>query len=70
MIFIQIYQEKYKLKYCIEFINSYETIQEAYNKEQYILALFNNYRITTNYNGFYTSETFNKNVLEKYYEVI
>ena len=40
------------------------------SEEQYILAVFNENRITTDYNGFYTTETFNVDVLKDFYEVI
>lgn len=64
------FEVKYNLKYKIIFVQSYETIQEAYNEEQRILNINNDYRIITNYNGFYTTETFNKNVLKDYYGII
>lgn len=55
-----------KLKYEIIFVNSYSNIDTAYIQEQYILNVFTNNRITINYNGFQTTEAFNKDILEKY----
>lgn len=44
-------------------------IQEAYEKEQHVLAIFDSNRII--FNGcFYTTEAFNKDVLRGFYEII
>lgn len=64
------FTHKYGLNYNIEFINKYDTIEEAYEKEQYILQSFNNKRITVNMNGFKTTETFSENVLKGFYETV
>lgn len=59
---------KHNLDYEIKFAQKYKTVDEAYSKEQYILNAFKENRVYTNYNGFSTSETFNKDVLEGNYE--
>ena len=61
------FEEKYHLKWEIIFNVKYSNVSEAYEKEQYILEAFKNNRIYTDYNGFKTSETFDKDVLEGYY---
>ena len=58
----------HNLDYEIKFIQKYNSVDEAYSKEQYILNAFGENRVYTNYNGFSTTETFNKDVLEGYYE--
>lgn len=58
----------HNLDYEIKFVQKFETIDEAYSKEQYILNAFKENRVYTNYNGFSTTETFNKDVLEGNYE--
>lgn len=60
---------KHNLDYEIKFVQKFETVDEAYLKEQYILNAFSDNRIYTDYNGFTTSETFNKDVLEGNYEI-
>lgn len=57
----------HNLDYEIKFVQKYESIDEAYSKEQYILNAFKENRVYTNYNGFSTTETFNKDVLEGFY---
>lgn len=42
----------HNLNYEIKFIQKYNSIDEAYSKEQYILNAFNEDRVYTNYNGF------------------
>lgn len=64
------FDAKHNLKHEIIFQNEYNSIQEAYDKEQFILALFNENRITIDYNNFFTTETFNSDVLKGFYEVI
>lgn len=58
----------HNLNYEIKFIQKYNSVDEAYSKEQYILNTFSKNRVYTNYNGFSTTETFNKDVLKGYYE--
>ena len=58
----------HNLDYEIKFIQKYNSIDEAYSKEQYILDAFSENRVYTDYNGFSTTETFNKDVLGGYYE--
>lgn len=65
---LKTFEQKYNLKYKILFVQNYKSVDEAYSKEQYILNAFNENRVYTNYNGFSTTETFNKDVLEGYYE--
>lgn len=65
--------EKYKkidkLDSEIIFEHAFDTIQEAYEKEQHILAIFDSNRII--FNGcFYTTEAFNTDVLRGFYEII
>jgi len=59
---------KHGIKYDIKFINCYDTIQQAYDEEQYILRHFNDKRLTIDLKGFYTTEAFEYDVLEGFYE--
>ncbi len=61
---------KYNLKYDVIFINEYDNIQEAYNIEQNILRSNNKDRITIDYNKFYTTEAFNRNIVKEINEII
>ena len=65
-----VFKEKYKLDYEIIFENNYNTIQEAYNIEQKILRNNNVNRITIDYNKFYTTETFDRNIIKEINEII
>ena len=56
------------LKYEILFINNYDNINDAYIQEQYILNAFDSERVIIDYNGFKTTEAFNKDVLIEYYK--
>lgn len=65
-----VFKEKYSLKSEIIFVNNYKTIQEAYKLEQKILRLNNLHRITVDYNNFYTTEAFNRNIVREINEII
>lgn len=65
-----VFKEKYKLNYEIIFVNDYCTILEAYELEQKILRANNSDRITVDYNKFYTTETFNRNIIKEINEII
>lgn len=67
---LNLLNENHKLNYEIQFINDFDTIQEAYIFEQKILSHYNDKRITIDYNGFYTTEAFKENVLEEFYETV
>ncbi len=43
-------------------------INDAYIQEQYILNAFDSERVIIDYNGFKTTEAFNKDVLIEYYK--
>lgn len=61
---------KHQIFYELLFLNSYETIQQAYNEEQHILAKFNKNRIIIDIDGFYTTEAFDIDILEGLYDEI
>lgn len=62
------FKNRYDLNYDIIFENELKTIQQAYNLEQKILTMYNENRITIDFNKFATTEAFNKNVLKEFYE--
>lgn len=66
---LKLLEYHHNLKYKILFLNELNTVEEAYYQEQYILEAFKEYRICTDYNGFKTTETFSKDVLEGFYAV-
>lgn len=57
----------FNIHHKILFLNEYESIQRAYNEEQFILAKFNNKRIIVDIDGLYTTEAFNEDVLKEFY---
>ena len=65
---LKLLKTHHNLDYELKFIQKYNSVDEAYSKEQYILNAFSENRVYTNYNGFSTTETFNKDVLGGYYE--
>ena len=44
------------------------TIQQAYDEGQFILSKFHKNRVAIDINGFRTTEAFNENILEGFYE--
>lgn len=52
------------------FFEEYNSIQEAYEAEQFILSKFEKNRIIIDIEGFYSTECFNKDILEGYYDEI
>lgn len=58
-------KSKHGLEHEIIFV-SIDTAHNVFIKEQFILEEFLNKRITVDYNGFFSTECFNENVLEKF----
>lgn len=52
------------------FFEEYNSIQEAYEAEQFILAKFSNNRVIVDIPGFYSTECFNIDILKGFYDEI
>lgn len=52
----------------VKFFNEYDTIQQAYDEEQYILAFFEKNRVIIDIDGFYSTECFDIDILKGYYD--
>lgn len=63
----QLLKLRSSLDYEILFVKECKSVDEAYEMEQYILDIFFNKRIYTNYKGLKTTETFTEDVLKGFY---
>lgn len=61
----ELFKKKYNLYYEVLFQKNMP-IYDCFDLEQRILNKYNNHRIHTNYNGFTTTETFDRNVLKEF----
>lgn len=61
---------KHHLYHEILFFNEYDTIQQAYEEEQFILSKFNDKRIIIDIDGLYTTEAFSEDILKGFYDEI
>lgn len=66
----RVLKEKSNIQHEILFLNEYETIQQAYYEEQFILSTFEKNRMVMDIDGFYTTEAFDKDVLKGFYNEI